>query len=158
MKWLKRWIAAFIAGEIAMLWKKDSSFKQGIEEKKGLDKVWFIFERLFHFNQELFTDTKQTLKNLDIDSELTKAKSLIESEALKLKLFLQQKEWEVQSVSKTKATQVLNEAEKRYNALYTYVHGFANDMIAKYHLEEKLNEVKETYEILKKKTKDIKEA
>lgn len=158
MKALKWILWAFVAWQTLILWKKDEGFKEWVEKKKGLDKLWFIFERLFHFNQELFAETKETLKNLDIDAELNKAKVTVELEANKLKLFLHQKESEVESLSKDKASEVVSEAEKRYNALYAYVNGFAKEMIEKYHLQEKLDEVKETFEILKKKTKDIKKA
>lgn len=158
MSAFKRIIGAFVAWQTAILWKKDTSFKKGIEEKQWLDKLWFIFERLFHFNQELFTDTKETLKRLDIDSELTKAKDLVTTESKRLKSFLDTKTTEVESMSKSKASDVVTEAEKRYNALYAYVHGYANDMIEKYSLQAKLDEVKTTYDILKKKVNDIKEA
>jgi hypothetical protein len=95
---------------------------------------------------------------LDIDSELTKAKDLVTTESKRLKSFLDTKTTEVESMSKSKASDVVTEAEKRYNALYAYVHGYANDMIEKYSLQAKLDEVKTTYDILKKKVNDIKEA
>lgn len=159
MKALKRILWAFVAGEAMMLWKKDASFKKWIEENESLmDKATFVFKKLFDFNQELFTDTKETLKKLDIESELNKAKELITSESDKLKLFLDTKTTEVESMSKSKADEVVFEAEKRYNALYTYVHGYAKDMIKKHHLQEKLDEIKVTFEVLKKKAKDIKKA
>lgn len=159
MKAIKRILWAFVAWEAMMLWKKDASFKQWIEEKESLvDKVTFIFKKLFDYNQELFTDTKETLKRLDIESELDKAKTLINNEAATLKWFLTSKSQEVEWMSKTKADEVVIQAEKRYNALHTYVYGYAKDMINKYRLEEKLNEVKETYDILKNKVEDIKNA
>lgn len=159
MKAIKRILWAFVAGEAMMLWKKDASFKKWIEEKESIvDKVTFAFKKLFDFNQELFIDTKETLKRLDIETELDKAKTLVNNEAITLKWFLTTKSKEVEWMSKAKADEVVTEAEKRYNALYTYVHGYANDMIKKYHLEEKLEEVKETYDVLKNKVEDIKKA
>jgi hypothetical protein len=47
--------------------------------------VTFIFKKLFDFNQELFIDTKETLKRLDIETELDKVKTLVNQEAATLK-------------------------------------------------------------------------
>ena len=157
--WALKWIvSAFVAGQAAMLWKKDASFKKDLEKKQWLDKVWYFFERLFHINQELFLDTRETLKNLDINAEMNKAKNTVETEALKLKLFMQQKEGEVETMGKDKAEKVVQEAEKRYTALVNYVQWYAEGMIKKYHLQEKVDEVKTTYQILKEKVEDIKKA
>lgn len=158
MKWLKWGVLAFLAGEVAMLWKKDPSFKAGLEEKEGLDKVGFVFQRLLDFNQELFIDTKEVLKRLDIEAEWLKARDLVVAEADTLKSFLVSKEWELETLGKEKAQQVVAEGHKRYEALKHYVEWYAKGMVKQYHLQEKLDEVKVTYDLLKEKAKDIKKA
>jgi len=148
MKRLKRWFIAFLVGEFFTLFKKDKKFKQGVVEKDWLEKVKHIFEGLFDFNKQLVGDAKEHFDMQALETHLQKWVAWVEEEYLNLSQEFQSLKWKWTEVT----NEFISQLQQRFDQ-FTHTALLIKDQISAFDVQEKIQELKKTFEGLAKQAK-----
>lgn len=155
MKWFKRWILAFLLGELVVISKKDKSFKKRLTKKKWFKKVKFLFQSLFDFNKDIFNEQKTSLSNMNIpeklETKIQETKQWAETAYNDLKGKVIDLEKERKNIDKKYIKTTLRDLEKEYTPLYQKVVKVWKEMNEKYDLENKVLDIKKHITKLKRR-------
>lgn len=139
---------AFFIGQFFTLFKKDPSFKAGVEEKQWLEKIKHIFDSLFTMNKELVHEAKEYFDNNALQKHLDEGANRVKTEVQALKLLLigyQEaiKKWDTQIV--------VDDIQARFNHLLETAQLVKGRLDSEFDLDAKILELKKLFSSLRVK-------
>ena len=147
---LKRWIVAFLAGELVTLVKKDSNFQKGIKHTSGWEKIKYVLDSLFHFNKEIAQDVQQQIDFQQLKTQLNEWVDRVKVEYTALEKQLK----ELISDWTAIGGKIVTELTNRFQHLQESTEIVKQDLSSDFPLEKKMAELKKLIEDLAKKTKN----
>jgi len=134
--------------------KKDANFKKQIDKKVWMEKVTYIFERLFAFNKELVDEAKTGIENLDKDDikdHVLKTQSWFQAEYATLLESLKDLNGVSATMTKKKIAEIKAQLKVRLVELELQATKLGLDLDKKYAWKKKWTELKKLYDSLEKK-------
>lgn len=146
---IKRWIIAFLAGELITLTKKDRTFRQGIKRASGREKITYVFDTLFNFNKELVKDVQEQVDFEQLKARLDQGVARVQQEYASLQEQLK----ELITTGNAAGEEIVTQLKERFSRLQESAEMIKQEFSSDFSLDKKMAELKKLIEDLAKKTK-----